>query len=296
MECKGYDYRALKDALEDLCQKYPCLQKYPIGRSCLGRELFAVQLGKAPEYALFAAAFHGSEYLTTTVSLFFLEELGRAVCNDGEIAGFNAQKALFGRGIILIPCINPDGCEIALHGRVAAGNLGSAVARIAKNDFEHWNANLRGVDLNHNFPAGWEELHTRERAAGIYGPMPTRFGGYRPESEPETQALIKLCRTRPIRHAVALHTQGEVIYWTYGNKRPPRSEKMAEILATSSGYLLDDPEDLAVGGGFKDWFIDEFSRPGFTFELGNGKNPLPIAEAAEIYEQVREMLMLAAIM
>ncbi len=296
MECKSYDYLALKKALDGLCEKYTFLKKYPIGRSCAGREITAIQIGVASEYALFCAAFHGSEYLTVTVSLMFLEELCQAVSEDSEFAGFSARKALIGRGIIWVPCVNPDGCEIALHGRVAAGSLGGTVARIAKNDFTHWNANLRGVDINHNFPAGWEELRAREQAAGIYGPSPSRFGGYRPESEPETMALTELCRNRAIRHVVALHSQGEVIYWTYGNTRPPRSEKMAEIMATSSGYLLDEPTELAVGGGFKDWFIREFNRPGFTVEMGNGKNPLPIAAAAEIYQRIREMLMLAAIM
>ena len=296
MECADYDYLTTKRIINSLCQQYPCLRQYPIGRSCAGREITALQLGNAGEYALFCAAVHGSEHITTNISLMFLEELSRAICTDGEIAGFSAQRAMFGRGIIFIPRVNPDGCEIALHGRIAAGTLGTAVARICDNDFTHWNANLRGVDINHNFSAGWQILHEQERNAGIIGPAPTRFGGYRPESEPETQALTELCRTRSIRHVVALHTQGEVIYWTYGKRKPPRSEKMAEILATSSGYLLDEPTGLAVGGGLKDWFIEEFCRPGFTVEMGCGKNPLPSSAAAEIYEKTREMLMLAAIM
>ncbi len=296
MECDGYDYLTTKRMINNLCQKYPCMRQYPIGRSCGGREITALQIGKASEYALLCAAVHGSEHITTAILLMFLEELCRAIYTDGEIAGFSAQRAMFGRGVIFVPRVNPDGCEISLHGRVAAGTLGATVARLCDNDFTHWQANLRGVDINHNFAAGWQELHKREQEAGITGPAPTRFGGYRPESEPETQALVEFCRTRPIRHVVALHTQGEVIYWTYGKKKPPRSEKMVEILATSSGYLPDTPSALATGGGFKDWFIEEFGRPGFTIEMGHGKNPLPFSAAAEIYERTREMLMLAAIM
>jgi g-D-glutamyl-meso-diaminopimelate peptidase len=71
---------------------------------------------------------------------------------------------------------------------------------------------------------------------------------------------------------------------------------MAEIMATTSGYALDVPVDIATGGGFKDWFIKEFTRPGFTVEIGKGKNPLPANEAYKIYKQIRELLMLSTIM
>ena len=67
-------------------------------------------------------------------------------------------------------------------------------------------------------------------------------------------------------------------------------------MASSAEYALDVPTDLALGGGFKDWFIDCFDRPGFTAELGLGVNPLPIKQSREIYIRVREMLTLFSIM
>ncbi len=151
------------------------------------------------------------------------------------------------------------------------------------------------MDINHNFDADWESLREKERKIGIYGPAPTRYGGPKPESEPETQAIIGLCKKVQIRHAVALHSQGEVIYWTFGDNIPLKSKRIAEILATSSGYALDVPILIADGGGFKDWFIKEFNRPGFTFEMGLGTNPLPAESAEEIYLKAREMLTLATI-
>ena len=295
-ECKGYDYISLKRLQREMCEKYSFLYSSVLGRSCMGRDISSIQIGKTGEYALLTASFHGSEYITSTILMFFIEELCEAIRNDTEIAGFDARKAMYGRGVIFVPCVNPDGCEIVLHGRAGAGNMAPMISRICNNDFEHWNANVRGVDINHNFNAGWDELKKREESAGIIGPAPTRFGGFRPESEPETLSLTELCRCKKIRHVTALHSQGEEIYWKYGKNKPPRSEKMAEILSTSSGYALGETQGLTCGGGFKDWFIDEFNRPGFTIELGKGKNPLPIETAYKIYEQVREMLMLTVIM
>lgn len=287
------DYAALKRVTAALTEEYPFLSESVIGRSCAGRDIPALQLGRSAEYVLIAAAFHGSEYITETVLLRFIVMLCEALKGDTSLVGFNARRSLFGRGVIFVPCVNPDGCEIVLHGAAGAGALAANVARLCSGKFDSWNANLRGVDINHNFSAGWQELSDLEKRSGITGPAPTRFGGWRPESEPETLALTELCRTRKIRHAVALHSQGEVIYWTYGDKIPRRSRKMAEILSTSSGYALSEPEGLAVGGGFKDWFISEFDRPGFTVEMGLGKNPLPVEQAADITERLKEMLMLS---
>lgn len=295
-QTENIDYIKFLKTVDKLCNEYNFINKTVIGRSCAGRDIIALKVGKGHDYSLFASAFHGSEHITANILLFFIEELCYAIKNDTSLAGLNVRKALFGRGVIFVPCVNPDGCEISIHGASGCGSLTKQISRLCKNDFIHWNANLRGVDINHNFSAGWDALKQLERNSGIYGPSPTRFGGFKPESEPETLALTELCRTNRIHHVTALHSQGEVIYWTYGDKKPPRSEKMAEIMATSSGYALDVPVGIACGGGFKDWFIDEFDRPGFTVEVGKGKNPLPIENSYNIYEDIREMLMLSSIM
>ena len=135
-----------------------------------------------------------------------------------------------------------------------------------------------------------------ERENGIDGPSPRQFGGACAESEPETRALTALCRRAQFRHVLALHSQGEEIYWQYGERTPDTARMMANILAASSGYAVAEPTGLASHGGFKDWFIEEMGRPGFTIEMGRGKNPLPLDEFEPIYEKAREMLLLAALM
>ena len=293
---ENYDYKKMSNVIDILCENYPFLSRQVIGKSCAGRDIVALKVGKAEHYALFAAAFHGSEHITTNILLYFIEELCTALNSGGAIAGLDAKKALFGRGAVFVPRVNPDGCEISIHGELGCMGHTERIKQLCKGDFTHWNANLRGVDINHNFNAGFEQVKQLENKGGIFGPAPTRFGGYSPESEPETVALTNLCKTGRIHHVLAMHTQGEVIYWTYGKNKPPRSERMAEIMATSSGYALDVPVGIAVGGGFKDWFIDYFNRPGFTVEIGIGKNPLPITSAEKLYLDIREMLTLCTIM
>ena len=173
-----YDYSARRKVIDSLCAEYEFIKRSVIGRSCGGRDIYALKIGSAAEYSLIAAAFHGSEHITSVVLLMFIEKLAAAVKSGGYLCGLNAARALGDRGVIFIPCVNPDGCEISINGINACGELGSTVKRLCLGDFEHWNANLRGVDINHNFNADWKNLKNKEIKAGILGPAPTRFGGY----------------------------------------------------------------------------------------------------------------------
>jgi g-D-glutamyl-meso-diaminopimelate peptidase len=119
-----------------------------------------------------------------------------------------------------------------------------------------------------------------------------QYGGGRPESEPETQALCNLCRRMFFSRAVAFHSQGEEIYWKYGPRTPRCSYELAKKLAASCGYTVAQPEGMAAHGGFKDWFICVFARPGFTVEVGRGVNPLPLTEFEGICDKLFRMLVL----
>lgn len=293
---KEYTYRERQAVIDYLCEKYNFIKRYTIGKSCMGKSITALKIGNSRSYSLITAATHGSERITSNVLLMFIEDLCKAITLGKSIEGVNVRKGVLGRGVIFVPCVNPDGCDISLLGKSACGHRALEFSNLCRGDFKKWNANARGVDINHNFDAGWEILRKKEISLGIVGPGPTRYGGIRPHSEPETNALVDLCRNTNIRHVLSLHSQGEVIYWTYGNKIPNKARGMAEIMATTSGYALDVPVDIATGGGFKDWFIKEFTRPGFTVEIGKGKNPLPANEAYKIYKQIRELLMLSTIM
>ena len=146
------------------------------------------------------------------------------------------------------------------------------------------------MDINHNFDADWENVKRRERETGIFNPEPTRFGGCCPESEPETRALTRLCRKNRFLRVLALHSQGREIYWNFGDCTPAECKSLAEKMASVSGYKVASPEPLAVGGGFKDWFIAAFHRCGYTVEMGLGKNPLPLSDFETEYPAVERVL------
>ncbi len=287
------NYNTQTQMISALAKKYSFLKTAKIGESLAGREITALYVGNMGNPTLFAGGFHALEWLTVSVLLRFAQRLCDAAYCDDALCDVDVTKTLATRGVIIVPCVNPDGVEITLSGAESAGKYQSTVLDISKGDLSSWNANARGVDINHNFNAGWENLHEIERSQGIVAPSPRRYGGAHPESEPETRALTNLCRRHNIRKVMALHSQGEEIYWHFGDKTPRDSRAIGEILAKSSGYTLTAPdEDIASYGGFKDWFISEFSRHGFTVEIGRGKNPLPISQLNSIYDKIEEMLMI----
>lgn len=239
-----------------------------IGKSLCQRNIYALFCGNTAHGPLIAAGFHGMEYGTVLTALRFAAE-----CTAPAV---------------IVPCVNPDGTEIALCGAALAGEYRRFVA--ATGAAHRWQANARGVDINHNFDADWRGVKRRERAAGIGLPGATRFGGYAPESEPETQALTRLCRRHPFDRVLALHSQGREIYWQFGRHTPCGCLPLARRMGEVSGYRVASPEPLATGGGFKDWFIEAFHRCGYTVEMGLGQNPLPLADIDAEYPAVRRLL------
>lgn len=287
------DHGTVNQLLNGLCARYRFFSAVPIGCSVLGRPIRGLTFGNGTDRVLMAAAFHGQEWLTALICLRLCEEIGNALDTGKVLAGWNMRRALRDRQIVWVPLVNPDGVEIAVHGAATAGAYAEQVRDNGGDIHGRWQANARGVDINHNFNAGFKELQQEERKKGIVGPAARQWGGPYPTSEPETSALVELCNSVSFRHVVALHSQGEEIYWHYGEHTPPESRLMASVMAAVSGYTVAAPDGLAAHGGFKDWFIDTHHKPGFTVELGKGTNPLPVTAFESVYQKARDLLVVA---
>lgn len=284
------DTQQLIEWIDALRKKYPEITPTVYGRSKAGRPIFLLSIGTGKENIFYSAGFHGCEWITILTAIRFFEDIAVSQKEGKLLNGYDFNKILKGKRLVFMPCVNPDGTEIAINGFHCAREYYQIVKSVGKNDHIHWNANAAGIDINHNFDAGWEKLKQMELVQGIKTPAPTRFGGLAPESEPETRAVTTLCRQIDFSRAMALHSQGEEIFWEYGENTPAESRSIALKLAEKSGYTLVENSGLASHGGFKDWFIDELKKPAFTVELGKGENPIPLRFFEGIYEKALPML------
>ena len=263
-----------------------------IGYSILGRRLHSLSLGNGKRARLYVATHHAMEWPTSVVLLRLISELCDGLCKEkegffGELRDFLEENRL-----IFIPMLNPDGVELQIKGAKKGDLLYERQIKMNRcsEDFSHWQANARGVDLNHNYNAGFYEYKRIERELEIEGPCATRYSGEHPESEPEVSALCNLIRALDVERIYTLHTQGEEIFYTSGEKELEKSLTIGKELERLSGYKLSRPEGAAAYGGLIDWAITKKDIPSFTIECGLGKNPLPPSDAKEIYEKIRKML------
>lgn len=294
----NYTYEVLENDIQGLKARYPFIEVGIAGNSVLGKNLYYIKLGNGENQVFYNGAHHGLEWITVPVLMKFIEDFSEAYVDGTSIRGYDIREVWSSSSIYIIPMVNPDGVNLVLNGlgrdnpyysQLIEWNNGST-------DFSQvWQANIRGVDLNHNYDASWNLSKAAEAQYGITGPGPTRYSGPSPESEPESKAVADFTRNHNFRLVMAYHSQGEVIYWTYLNIVPPESRRIGELFSRVSGYILAETTGISSYAGYKDWFIKEFRRPGYTIEVGRGRNPLPISQFNEIYNDNIEMLILAAI-
>ncbi len=250
------------------------------GHSVGGRPLYAVQVGEGRKKVLITACHHANEWLTGLCLWGALENYG----NELRQGSLSASVGFAETTVLAVPWVNPDGAAL-LTGVGTAEEYASLCSPP-----ERWKANLRGVDLNLNYPARWEKAVENKAQIGVTGPGSRDWPGPQPLSEPETAALVRLTREFCPDTVVALHSQGEEIYANFGPLQPCGTKKIAQSISDALGYPVIVTPTESDAAGYKDWFIQEHDRPGFTVEMGLGENPLPLSAFPGLLEKTCRLL------
>ena len=116
-----------------------------------------------------------------------------------------------------------------------------------------------------------------------------------PLTAPESLALYNFTLFHNFRLIISYHTQGQEIYWQFQNYATKEAQEIGEIFASVSGYRLANVPYESGFAGYKDWFLQQYRRPGYTIEAGLGNNPLPILQFNEIYNDNIGILVLGTI-
>ena len=287
--------RRCEDTVRRLAERYG-FRREQLTTTAWGRPVTALVAGSGERKVLFTAAHHANEWITAPVLLKFVEDLGEG----GELYGVDADLILRNSTVHLVPMVDPDGIDL-VTGAIEPGSLEYEQAAALADYYpqipfpEGWKANLLGVDLNLQYPAGWLQAREIKFAQGYDRPGPRDFVGRAPLTQRETIALADYTEAVDPALVLAYHTQGQVIYWQYQDIEVPGARELAEEFARISGYALEDVPYVSGFAGYKDWFIRRFRRPGFTIEAGLGENPLPIEQFDEIYRRNIGILVTAAL-
>lgn len=271
---KPHTYFEIKKALSALAAKYPFCEIKSIGRSTAGREIFAIFIGRSKDYCTFCPSFWGADHLSPLVLLRFAEDICRCVRDGKYMCSVDIRRALLGRGVIILPLINPDGYDISLRGQDALPP-GSGVLKMSGGGLSKWGFNLRGIDLDKNFFRCFGKI-----------PATLGFGGYAPLTEAETVAVASFCRKNSVRHLITLKSDNSGISFSDGTGR---GIKMAEIISATTGFTINLGDNEKNFGSF---FAAEFFKPAVTIGAPSGQ----VSSLSKSYAALKEALTLCVLM
>ena len=285
--------------IQEIVQMYPFCRTEVITSTAFQRPLRTLVIGTGPRKVIYTAAHHANEWITSLVLLKFAEDFAEAIQTGGRIFDRDAKELAQAVTIYMVPMVDPDGVDLVV-GAIQPGDIQFELAqRLAQNypniPFpDGWKANLLGVDLNLQYPAGWLQAREIKFSQGFTQPGPRDYVGRAPLNQLESRALAGYTEYIDPALVLAYHAQGKEIYWQFRDYLVPGAEELGQKLAQVSGYTLANVPEESAYAGYKDWFIQNFRKPGYTVEVGQGENPLPLSQFDEIYRDNLGILVTAA--
>ena len=273
-----YSYEQMMKDMDTLRNQYPDeVTVSSIGTTELGRDIPVIRLGdlNARYHVLLQGAIHGREHLTAWLLM--------------ATADYWLDHGILGYSDVcyhMIPMTNPDGVIISQTGLLndaqyeiyLSDKENGYTTRSESSYAERWKANGEGIDINRNFPAGWELIHDRP------GPSSQKYQGTKPFSAAEAVALRDYTLKFAFDATVSYHATGSLIYYSYGDQEPvnTKSKSLAKAVREISGYDLASSNGID-GAGYKDWVMEQLGIPSLTIEIGCEEAALAQREIYSIF-------------
>lgn len=256
-------------------------------RTRTGRALFTLSLGNTDAGVLYLGCVSGCEVGCAEALMRIFEDMCRAYRDSTKLCGIRLRRVLDERGVVFVPCVNPDAMEINAFGPLAAGNYASAVEALMPRGAV-WCANAAGVDLNHNISPEFKSLRQAAESVGYTAPGARFYAGKAPLTEPETRGIAQLCENHNIRHIMQIG-QGENALYSAGSEYTEKCALISEILSLCSGCAkAEKSRAIDKQYGFADWFSQKNERPAFALNLSDF--------AEKKYKCLCETVVLSAVM
>ena len=270
-----YTYDQMVTDMAALQATYPdSVRLDSIGKSEMNRDIPVMIVGnpQAPNHVLMQGAMHAREHFTAWLLM--------AIMDSSLKAKLLSENVCYH----IIPMSNPDGVTLSQtqtlnenQAQIYLRDLAYGYVNMGQAEYaQQWKANALGVDLNRNFPSGWDN--------SLEHPQPSisRYRGESPLCAAESKALADYTQSRHFAATFSFHSHGSVLYYAYGSKQPVNdlSYSLALAVQRQTGYTPIGGSDGTSGAGYKDWAMDALGIPSLTVEIGSSQTPL---ETRDIY-------------
>ena len=286
-----YSYEEMENFLENLHNKYADIMTfYSIGTTYGGRNIYAIKISdnvsidENEAEILFMGGQHGNEKPGYQFLLYFLKTMCENYSKNESIAYMINNAEIF-----VIPMVNPDGVENNTRKNMEPNGC------IGENLFPI----LKGVNLNRNYDAGWNEwkpLYFLSTTITPYGDLllhilgyPPEYRGEKPFSEKETKAVKAFIENRSIIIAVDFHTgAGKVIFYPFGytDEKQPEDIKtflsIAQNISSINKYKYMEAGEGVIGMAI-DWMYEKHGIYAIIIELCGSIAPTDENTIREIF-------------
>jgi murein tripeptide amidase MpaA len=285
-----YTYPEMVRDIKKIAKAYPDVVQYKvIGKSEYGRDIYAVGVGNGSANVYIDGSHHAREWLTTNLNMYMINKYAHFYEKEYNLDNYNVRNVLDKTTLWFVPMVNPDGVTLQQSGLSAFPKRDRAALIKMNNgstNFTRWKSNGKGVDLNRQYDADWENIWFNTGK-----PSWKNYKGKAPETASETKAVVNFIHSIDPEMAVTYHSAGKILYWNFHQQSSEyyRDLAYASELNKLTNYSLVRPTPNPSGGGLSDWFVIEFKRPGFTPEIGNypGERHLPLSEFNKTWQENR---------
>lgn len=261
-----------------------------IGSSVEGRKIYALKVGKGEKEILMDASMHAREHMTTNVLLEMIDTYTYHYLKGTKFSSYNVRSVLNDVSIWFVPMMNPD--AVTLVQSKANATPTTKKLNNGSTNYNRWKSNIRGVDLNHNFSIGWDELVTVNKPSYKFYKGPKAF------SEPESRALRDFMAKHPFKSYISYHSSGQVLYYfNFQNAANlKRDRALAKEIYNVTGYSLMPPSGRTASGVSADYFISTYKKPGITVEIApyGGESVVPLKYWNNVWKKNKTIGLLAA--
>jgi hypothetical protein len=266
-------YQAIKDELgalatEEHAELVNLSERTSVGPTEEGRSLWALRIGAAPDEGLpvqiVIAGLHPREVVPPVVALALAGQL--LTSPDQTLQDWTTW---------VVSMANPDGYVHVLE-----------VDNLWRKNRAHFDGGT-GVDLNRNFPFGWDSECGGEREVSH-----RRYRGPEAASEAETRTLMALIEAERPARLLDLHSYGRTTKYGYSCHTHPLDDHLAESAAQVSDDMgFDGANDRpSAEGEMFEWTYAELGGEALLLELMDQFQPPWEETEAELNAMVEGLL------